>query len=42
LGGTPRAFKLIVTDWNKGHFADMLRWQSESECMVSLPVEPTS
>lgn len=36
LGGTPRAFKLIVTDWNKGHYADMLRWQSERESY--LPV----
>jgi hypothetical protein len=40
LGGTPRAFKLIMTDWNKGHFADMLRWQSESQYMVlSVPLE---
>ena len=31
LGGTPRAFKLVVTDWNKGHYTDMLRWQAESE-----------
>jgi NADPH:quinone reductase-like Zn-dependent oxidoreductase len=38
LGGTPRAFKLIMTDWNKGHFADMLRWQSESQYMAfSMP-----
>ena len=31
LGGTPRAYKMISTEWSKGALADMFRWQAERE-----------